>query len=178
MQKFRFLCVVIIMFLVLCSCMKGEKMSFTVSDSNENIINLVTTIYSNDQLDEIKNNNNDIKQLALKYPIQCLRKKDSYYQVIYRGDEKILISVFNIDGNKILSQIYNTSEVSSTFDVLSVGYNIDEVQKVDPLGDYTFLYTGRNDVPHISYHYTNDGYIIQITYNDENIITDIDKKLI
>lgn len=178
MRKYKLLCVVFMMVLTLCSCEKGDNMSLTISDPNENIINLITEIYADEQIDKIKTNNNDINQLNAEYPIQCLRKNDSHYQVVYRGNQKILIVVFDLNGDKILSEIYNISEISSAFDVLSVGHNLCEVQKIDPLGDYTFLYTGRSDSPRISYHYTSDGYIIQITYDDENDIITIEKCLI
>lgn len=178
MRKYKLLCLVFINILFLCSCEKGENMKLSVSDPQANIISLITEIYSDEQLDEIKMTNNDINQLNAEYPIQCLRKVDSHYQAVYRGNQKILIVVFDLSGIKILSKIYNISVIASDFNALSIGQSICEVQKIDPKGDFTFLYTGRNNAPQISYHYTSDGYIIQITYNDENDIIDIDKDLI
>lgn len=178
MRKYNLFCMAFIILLLLCSCEKGDNMKFTASDSQTNITSLITTIYSDEQLDKINTNNNDINQLNADYPIQCLREIDSHYEVVYRGNQKILIVIFDHSGNKILSKVYNISVLSSTFDVLSVGHSICEVQKIDPKGDYTFLYTGRNDVPFISYHYTSDGYIIQIKYNDKNEIINIDKDFI
>ena len=55
---------------------------------------------------------------------------------------------------------------------------LDDIQKIDPNGEFLFLYAGRNDIPKISSHYTKDGYIVIIEYNDNNQIVNITQELI
>ena len=179
MKKYKLLCCVIIAVMsLLYACEKGDNISLSLSDPNKNIVDLITTNYSNEQLNKINAYGGTINQLNSEFPIQCLRAVKSGYQAVYRGDQKILIIVFGLNGDKILSKIYNISKTSSVFDGLTVGYTLDETQKLDPLGDYTFLYTGRNDIPYVSYHCTHDGYIIQISYDNNNTITAIEKNMI
>ncbi len=146
-----------------------------ISDPNKNIVDLITTNYLNEQLDKINTYDGTINQLNSEFPIQCLRTVKSEYQAVYRGDQKLLIIVFGLNGDKVLSKIYNVSKISSIFDGLTAENTLDEIQKLDPLSDYTFLYTGRNDIACVSYYCTYDGYMIQISYNDNNAITAIEK---
>ena len=66
----------------------------------------------------------------------------------------------------------------SDFDKLVKGQSLDEVRAIDPNGEYLFLYTGRNDAPKVSSHYTKDGYLITIEYDVSNVITSINEELI
>ena len=68
--------------------------------------------------------------------------------------------------------------MSYDFESLNSTKTLDDVKKIDPNGEFLFLYTGRNDVPKISTHYTKDGYIILIEYEDNNQIVDITYELI
>ena len=56
-----------------------------------------------------------------------------------------------------------------------IGRHLSDVQTIDPEGEYLFLYTGRNDVPKVSTHYTTDGFVITITYDKNNVIEKIEK---
>ncbi len=73
---------------------------------------------------------------------------------------------------------YRDRNSKSDFNLLSIGQQLADVKMLDPKGDYIFLYTGRADIPRVSTHYTSDGYLITITYDDNNIISKIDFELI
>lgn len=55
----------------------------------------------------------------------------------------------------------------SDFASLSSENTLQEVRKMAPFGAYLFLHAGRNDLPMVSSHYLTDGYLIQITYDEE-----------
>ena len=61
---------------------------------------------------------------------------------------------------------------------LTKDHSLDEVMQIDPYGEYLFLYTGRNDLPRESFHYTKDGYIVCLEYDLENQICKITKFLL
>ena len=67
---------------------------------------------------------------------------------------------------------------NADFDALEEGQSLESVQGIDPNGKYLFLYTGRNDVPRRSLHFTKEGYLITIEYNDSNVITSKKMELI
>ena len=82
------------------------------------------------------------------------------YRVSYLGDGSIAIFLFDGSGNRLLGSTYSTQLLKSDFDGLVKGQSLDEVRAIDPNGEYLFLYTGRNDTPKVSSHYTKDGYLI------------------
>ena len=53
-----------------------------------------------------------------------------------------------------------------------------DVRGFDSCGDYFFLYSGRNDLERISYHYSKDGYLISIKYDTDNTILSVTEELI
>ena len=61
----------------------------------------------------------------------------------------------------------------SDFEIIKVGTQVAEVKKLDPSGDYTFMYASWSDYPQCSYHYTRDGYEIVIFYDSGFLVTDI-----
>ncbi len=61
----------------------------------------------------------------------------------------------------------------SAFVSLEPGTSVASVTELDPLGEYTFLYTGRNDVPRVSHHYTTDGYHVAIWYDEDQNLCEV-----
>ena len=100
------------------------------------------------------------------------------YRVSYLGDESVVIFLFDGSGNRLFGSTYSTQLLKSDFDKLVKGQSLDKVRAIDPNGEYLFLYTGRNDTPKVSSHYTKDGYLITIEYDASNVITSINEKLI
>ena len=174
-----------------------NELQITPSPEDKNITELITTVYSAEELEDIVQSNESIDKLNERYPIECLRKRklmiayDAYkppyddapglyqYQAVYRGEDSVAIIWFDENGMRaqILHQIYDASLSKSDFDTLSIGQTLDDVMTLHPNGEYLFLSTGIN-APRISIHYTTDGYMISFKYDDDNIITDSSVDLI
>lgn len=168
-----------ILLCIFCSCSKGgNNLELNISPQDKNLTELVSTTYSDSQLSEIVQFNGSINEIDVQYPIECVREISDAYRVSYFGDSSIAVIIFDNAGNKILGNVYSALLQKADFDVLVHGQSLSDVQKMDPGGEYFFLYTGRNNIPKISTHYTKDGYLITIEYDDSNTISDIKEELI
>ncbi len=153
-------------------------MDVNISTSDKNLIELVSRIYDESQLNDISQFNGDINQLNDIYPIECLRKVGEYYRASYLGNYSVAIIIFDNSGKKLKGNIFSIQCLKSDFDELEKGKSLHEVKNIDPKGEYLFLYTGRNDTPRKSSHYTKDGYLITIEYDTSNNILSISEELI
>ena len=175
---FSLIALIVLLFL-LCSCAKGgSDLKIEISPSDKSLIDLVSRIYEESQLLEIAKCNGLMNELNAKYPIECLREDNGTYRASYLGDGNIAVILFDDSGNRLLGNIYSTQLLKSDFDGLVEGQLLDEVRVIDPNGEYLFLYTGRNDTPKVSSHYTKDGYLITIEYDALNTIISIKDELI
>jgi hypothetical protein len=113
-----------------------------------------------------------------KYPVNCLREDDGAFYAVYLGTREVVIVVFDQYGNKVIGKLHYLHKQKSDFGNLIVGQSLDAVKAVDPEGEYYFLFTGRNDTPRVSYHYTEDGFLISIQYDALNRIVAINEKLL
>lgn len=171
--------ITIVVLCTFCSCSKGGNgLGLELSPSDKNLAELVSQTYSDSQLLEIAQFNGSIRELNTHYPIECVRESGNAYRVSYFGDSSIAVITFDDAGNRILGNVYSALRLKADFDVLVNGQSLNNVQKIDPNGEYPFLYTGRNDLPKISTHYTRDGYLITIEYDDSNVISNIQEELI
>lgn len=153
-------------------------MKVEISPQDKSLVDLASTIYDESQLLEITTFNGSMNELNNSHTIECLRENNDKYRVSYLGDGKIAVLIFDDSGNMLLGNIYSTQLFKNDFDRLVKGQSLDEVRAVDPNGEYLFLYTGRNDTPKVSSHYTKDGYLITIEYDASNVIMSINKELI
>ena len=164
---------------MLLSCTTGgNELNVEISPQNKNIIELTSKVYEDSQLFQIARFNGSISELDMQYPIECLRLYNGNYRVSYLGIAKIAILVFDNSGNKLWGNICDAQKFESDFEELEKGQSLEDVQKIDPQGEYLFLHTGRNDTPKVSSHYTKDGYLIIIEYDSSNIVIDLKKELI
>lgn len=179
LTKSFFITIIVILLCLFCSCTKGgNDLKARISPSDKSLIELVSKTYDDLHLMEIVQFNGTINELSIQFPIECLRCHNGKYRVSYLGIGKVAILVFDDSGSKILGSIYNAEKLKSDFGELKKGQTLENVQKIDPQGEYLFLYTGRNDTPKISSHYTKDGYLITIQYDDSGTIIDIAEELI
>ena len=179
LTKFYFLILIILSLLVFFSCTKGgNDLNIEISPSDKSLIELASKIYDETELMELAKFSGSIDELNIRYPIECLREDSGNYRVSYLGKGSVVVFLFDDSGNKIIENTYSTQLVKSDFEVLAKGQLLDEVIAVDPNGEYLFLYTGRNDTPKVSSHYTKDGYLITIEYDNSNVIASINKELI
>lgn len=149
-----------------------------VALSDQNICDLVTKKYSSDELTDIFQLDVSMYELDQQYPIECLKKEGEYYTASYLGNNTIATITFNGSGQRIFGWIYDMSLSKEDFSQIVIGQSFEDVKKFDPKGDYTTFYTGVLVSPRVSNHYTKDGYLIRICYDDEAIITDITTILI
>ena len=178
-KKYFSVIVIIILLFLFCSCAKGgSDLKIEISPSNKSLIDLASKIYGETELLEVAKFDGSLKELNIKYPIECLRKDDGIYRVSYLGGGNVAVLLFDSSGNRLLGSTYSTQLSKSDFDTLVKGQSLDDVRTIDPNGEYLFLYTGRNDIPKESSHYTKDGYLITIEYDASNVIISIDKELL
>lgn len=179
MRLIKIFSVLIIVSLLLCSCTKGgNTLTVETSPLDKSLIELSPVIYEKSELMEIAEFEGSINELNGSYPIKCIRMVNGIYRVSYLGAEYVAILIFDNFGNKISGNIYNIQHLKSDFNVLEKGESIETVINFDSQGEYLFLYTGRNDLPRRSTHYTQDGYLITIDYSSSNTIMDIRIELI
>ena len=177
-KNFTLIFIMSLLFL-LCSCAKGgSDLKIEISPSDKSLIDLVSKIYDEPQLLEISKFNGSIDELNAQYPIECLREDNGMYRVSYLGNGSIVIFLFDGSGNRLSVSTYSIQLLKSAFDELAKGQPLDEVREIDPNGEYLFLYTGRNDTPKVSSHYTKDGYLITIEYDTSNNVININEELI
>ena len=163
---------------LLCSCSKeGNDLKVTLASSDATVTDLVSKTYSDSELLTIAQFQGTMKELNVEYPMECVREMNGIYRVSYLGQSKIATIIFDEKGNILIGNVYDTVKRNSDFEDLLIGQSLDEVKKFDPNGGYLFLYTGKNN-PRISTHYTLDGYLISIEYDDKNRVIDIKRELI
>lgn len=162
-----------------CSCgQKGYSLKENLSPTDKSIIELSARKYTTQELSDIIQFGGSVSELNKKYPVECLRSDGEIYRVSYLGFSEVAVIVFDEAENKILSNIYVTENKKSDFAELKEGQQLDAVKAIAPNGDYTFLYSGRNDVEHSSVHYTDDGYIVTVGYDNSNKIISVKYDLI
>ena len=145
----------VLMLFTLYSCTKeGNGMSVEISPSDKSLIDLAGTSYDDRQLSEIIGFNGLLNELNAQYPIECIRANNDIYRVSYLGKGCVAVVLFDSSGKKLLGNVYRTPLTRHDFDGLRTGQSLEDVRKIDPDGDYLFLFTGRNDIPKVSYHYT------------------------
>lgn len=174
-----FLTIGVVLLFLLSSCYIGDSnMEIEISKPDESLINLASKTYNESQLLEIVKFTGSISELNSLYPIECLRKHNGIYRASYLGSESIAVLLFDDEGNRFLGNIYYPQLLRSSFDRVKKGQFLEDVQAIDPNGEYLFLDTGRNDIPKVSSHYTKDGYLITIEYDVSNTIVSINEELI
>ena len=177
---------------LLCSCGKKENEPFDIEkcvSPNKNINRMFLKKYSQDEIEKLYDFvfhfEGTIEELNEEYPIKCVRKYEgneyygTYYRISYLGEKSIGQVWYYTDAEEEFHVWwYNYSCSKRNFKKFKVGTHLDEVMETDPDGCYLFLYTGVNDAPKTSEHYTKDGYLIKIDYDDDCKITKINEELI
>ena len=166
---------------------------FKLSPTDINVLDLVTKIYSDEELSEIERFEGTIKELNELYPIECVRLTDSFtsktynesfkkiYRVAYLGEFKAVLFYVVADElyEKIGSSISYDMDLSVLdFEALSTDQTYFDVKKLDPNAYYPFaIYSIR--LPHLSFHCTKEGFLITVEYDEEDDrIIGITKELI
>ena len=190
-----FLCLLVLVS-VLSACAKGAQptevettpidtnikddpiMDFETTPINANINSDITKEYSESSLQEICKFDGDIHAYQEAYPIECLRNSPGGYRVAYSGKSRIALIWFDAEGQKTFAQLIERKHSVSDYMEIELGDDLKTVYTMYPEGEYLFLYMGRNDVPRTSIHFTEDGYIVYISYGSNNEVEEITTELI
>lgn len=177
-MKKHSLIILIVLLLVACILsFDSAKNKLEVSPKDKTVFELVTKTYSYEQLKDIWMCADTITELNEKYSIECLRETNGEYRAVYAGKNNYTALFFDIDGKMTGGWVYKISPKKSEFADIREGMTVSEVQEIDPFGWYMFLYSG-SDLPKISMHFTQDGYLLTIKYDDSCKIVDIRVELI
>ena len=133
---------------------------------------VISDMYNDDELREIIKYDGSMEELLTLYPTDYFSEFDSFCRMVYYSDYSVAVVMYDLEGNSF-KRIYNLNQTKSVYEDLEIGDSIDTVQDLDPKGDYSFMFVGRNDVPRVSTHYTIDKYVVVISYDMNNLITDI-----
>ena len=191
-RKIKIIPLLLAVLCLLCSCGKKENEPFDIEkcvSPNININRMFLKKYSQDEIEKLYDFmfhfEGTIEELNKEYPIKCVRKYENddiyygtYYAIYYLGKQSICQVLYFKDIDELDIWYYKLSCPKQNFEKFKVGTHLDEVMETDPDGDYAFLYTGVNDAPKTSQHYTKDGYLITIDYDDDCKITKINEELI
>lgn len=149
------------------------------SSANDNVNKLINRIYSDKELEEINSLRLSYLELDNLYPIECVRYVNNFeYSVTYKGENKYLIIKFNKSGEKKYSKIYISTYKKSDFSFITIGESFFNIKKFDDNGYYYFWNVGNTEAEYKSWHYTIDGYIIIITYDEHLDVIGIEEQLI
>lgn len=145
---------------------------------NQNVMELLTRVYSDDELTQMQQFKGTLSELRKTWQVECLRETPSTQYVVYRGENDLVFLYFDRAG-KLLGRPDRgrMAHSSEEFREIRVGDTLDDVMAFDPDGSYYWLYTGIQPPP-VSLHCTTDGCIISIEYDNENVITKIEIRMI
>lgn len=157
----------------------GQKIKgIPITEPNINIFDTLECEYSSDEIQNIMNMNITLSELNKKYPVECLKLHNNAYYAYYRSNENLLILAYDKEGIKTNYRLCFPEVSSNELISISSGTSLTEVQSIDPKAHYTFLYAGDINFPKVSTHYTTDGYMIQITYDENLFVQEISSKLL
>lgn len=142
--------------------------------SNESIDDMSYGIYNytDDEIDEIHSFAGNYDDLISRYPKGLFIKTER--KACYYGKNKALIVSFDDSMNKVINAEWQLSLTRSEFEKIQVGESYSEVMKMDPGGNYMAFYMGLQLPIKESYHFTKDGYICTISYDDNGSVTTMD----
>lgn len=152
----------------------------SVSPDNLTCFDLVKTEVSETEFLAFLDTNPNAAELNEKYPIECFRR------FIVPVWEEQIWATYRTEKNWILVYFYDNMEydtyrstklesVTDSLEQVEVGMSVDEVETLDPAGDYWFRYS---NMPWVSYHYTEDGVEYYIAYDGYFNVIEISKVLI
>lgn len=145
---------------------------------DQNVMELLTHVYSDDKLTEISQFKGTLTELGQTWQVECLRETPFTQYAVYRSENDLVFLYFDGNGNLLgRPDRGHMAHSSEEFKALRVGDTLDDVMAFDPGGSYLWLYTGIQPPP-VSVHCTTDGCIISIEYDNENVITKIEIRMI
>ena len=95
-----------------------------------------------------------------------------FRHLVYYGKNKVLVASYHFqDRTKASAEYYPVQFPKTYFDSISIGNTMEDVKKLDPEGEY--IETEAYHSNYASYHYTADGFVINILYRQNKEILKI-----
>lgn len=175
MKIVKSIVLILLLIVSITACTNTEGGASKINENTKEISSdkINKNIYKDEELNEIINFTGTIDELMSKYQNQYTKEFDNGYQIVYYGESSVAIIWLDTNDEILMSKIYPCTQSKSEYDNLKIGESLEKVQSLFPKDEYLFLHTGRNDIPRVSTHYTKDKYVIYITYDDNNLITNI-----
>ena len=169
-----------------------------VSAEDHNVTTESSARYSDSEIEEIEEFTGSFLERIRQYPFSVLRRLTYYYPLFktalpytnadyettvdtyiatYIGERTIHFILYDYKGMELSSWSQELSPHSIFFERIFIDDDLNTMMNLDPAGDY-FGTSGRTDLPKLSTHYTRDGYIIIVCYDDSYKVNSIYKFLI
>ena len=168
-----------------------------ISADNHDVTAESSIRYSDSEMKEIEEFTGGFLERIKQYPFSALRRLTYYYPLFktalpytnadyettvdtyiatYIGERTIHFILYDYKGMELSSWSQELSPHSIFFERIFIDDDLNTMMNLDPAGDY-FGTSGRTDLPKLSTHYTRDGYIIIVCYDDSYKVNSIYKYL-
>lgn len=147
----------------------------TVSPDNLACFDLIHNEVSEKELHAFLDSWPSLVALNEKFPIECFRYStvpvwEYLIWATYRTDAGWTIVYFDDEMNYSSYSAIQMQSKAELLEQVTVGMPVEEVEALDPAGDYGFKYSNKKWV---SYHYTEDGKEYFIAYDSSFKVTEI-----
>lgn len=142
-------------------------LSVTVSPEDTTCFDLVQNKVSEEDLLSFLDTSPSASELDQKFPIECFRRTTvpvwgDQIWATYRTDQGWILVYFYDDMEYSTYRTTRLESKTENLEQVEIGMSVDEVEAIDPEGDYWFRYGNK---PSVSYHYTEDGKEYYVVYN-------------
>lgn len=171
-KKYCFFIAVLTVFLLFGCAHQDEgddkTLEVTISPEDATCFDLVQTEVSEEELLAYLESWPSVTELNQKFPIECFRHAkdvpvwEELIWATYKTDQGWVLVYFHDDMGY---SAYRTTKMESKTEALEqvkVGMSVDEVEALDPAGDYWFRHS---NMAWVSYHYTEDGTEYYVAYD-------------
>ena len=155
-----------------------DFMSIPLAPDDQTIHDLVTRIYSDEEIDALiaYGSGLSIQELHEEYPVECLRMKESldclYFYASYLGESKLVRFQYTVDGcSTSIPSCYDLQHQSDDFFHIPHKTNFYSIRErfPQPAADYRFYYASSPQRTTASQHYTEDGYVIYVDFQYDDL---------
>ena len=143
--------------------------------TTNNITKMGVKTYDNETLEQIAAYEDSYQKLNATFPGGTTKIAGDSYRVSYLGEGSVAVLVFDSMGTRISGHVFATTCTRADLSGIAVGDSVEQVQEVHPDGLY--MYTDSLQQFASSAHYTGDGFLVTIKYEND-LITEITTELI
>lgn len=159
---------------------KETTQEVTVSPDDINCFDLVQKKVSEADLHDFLDTHPTVEELNQRFPIECFRYPTvpvwgHLCWATYNTDNGWTIIYFSEKMNYSSHKTIQMNSLVESLEQVEIGLSVDEVEKLDPVGDYWFKYSNK---PWVSFHYTEDGMEYFVVYDSSFHVIEICSVLI